>query len=101
MPLHQLVDPRFRAWVKSSALGRLLLWPLRLNVALGATLPALGRSLAWCFVSREHTNFTYDLTPLNLRYLTAFVAEVTGKDFAVIEGYAREIQEDQAFKDHV
>jgi hypothetical protein len=74
---------------------------MRLQTALRATLPPLGRSLAWCFFSREHTNFTYDLTELNHRYLTAFVAEVTRQDYSVIEGYTREIREDQAFQNHV
>lgn len=55
----------------------------------------------WLITSRETTNFTYDLDPTNEAYLTAFVAAVTGRPLAEIEGYVREIQEDTALRNHV
>lgn len=39
---------------------------------------ALSRSARWLVRSREHTNFTYDLTRLNLEHLAWWVAGVTG-----------------------
>ena len=61
----------------------------------------LGDSVSWLLTSRETTNFTYDLAPLNLRYLAATVAEVTGKSVLDIEGYIRELEADDRLREHV
>jgi len=82
-------------------MGRLLLIPWRLKLALTATLPRVGRACIWTFTSREHHNFTYELDELNVKYLTAFVAAVTGQRYEVIEGYIREIQEDRPLREHL
>lgn len=90
-----------RKLARTTWLGRILLLPFRLKIALGETLPAVGRALVWTFRSREHHNFTYELEEMNVRYLTAFVAVVTGQSHAAIAGYVREIEQDEELRSHV
>jgi predicted O-methyltransferase YrrM len=90
-----------RNFARRTWMGRLLLVPWRCKAALCATLPPVGRALAWTFTSREHYNFTYELDELNLKHLTAFVATVTGQKYEVVEGYIRELQEDHALREHI
>jgi predicted O-methyltransferase YrrM len=55
----------------------------------------------WVFRSREVTNYTYDLTDDNKRYLAAMLAEATGCGQAEIEAYFREIETDDELRAHV
>jgi hypothetical protein len=57
--------------------------------------------LNWGLSSREFTNYTYDLTDTNLRYLAHTVAAVTGKPLETIEGYLREPYADGELVEHV
>ena len=90
-----------RNFVRSSWLGRLLLVPVRLKIALGESLLPVWRSVAWTLQSREHHNFTYELDALNVRYLTSFVAVVTGQSYATVEKYVREIEQDSELRDRI
>ncbi len=56
--------------------------------------------LAWTAVSKEHTNYSYDLHPRNVAYLAATVALATSKPVKEIEGYVREAVEDEALRQH-
>lgn len=49
----------------------------------------------WLTASRESSNFTYDLDPINVKYLASFVAVVTKRPIEEIEGYVAEILSDQ------
>src|SRR5690606_28957548 len=51
--------------------------------------------------SREHTNYTYDLSDLNRTYLAWFVANVAGIDVAEARGYLDEVFEDRELARHV
>lgn len=55
----------------------------------------------WLFTSREMSNFTYDLTDSNKRYLSSFVSEVTGVDRKTILGYINEITENKDLPRHI
>ena len=90
-----------RDFVRGSLLGRVLLVPWRLKNALRTSCPPVGQAFVWALRSREHYNYSYDLQPLNLQYLASFVSVVTGRPFDEIEGYLREIDSDQALKQHV
>lgn len=90
-----------RNYIRSSWIGRLLLFPWRMKLALAATLPPVGQALVWTFKSREHHNFTYELDGLNVKYLTAFVAGVTSQSYEAIENYIREIQQDKELRDYI
>jgi hypothetical protein len=55
----------------------------------------------WLLYSREHTNFTYDLTPLNREHLAWWIAGIAGVPVAQIRGYMSELDTDEVFKDHI
>ena len=90
-----------REYVRSSWVGRAALMPWRLKNALTTTLPPVAKSFTWTLKSREHYNYSYDLQPLNLEYLAAFIAVVTGQPIKLARNYIAEINNDQALKDHV
>jgi predicted O-methyltransferase YrrM len=87
--------------VKSSALGRALLLPYRARVAMRYEWPRLRELARWLARSREFTNFTYDLHPLNRAYLAQFLAQATGEPADRIEAFFVEIETDSEFSDHV
>ena len=73
----------------------------RLKLALSYQEKPFRTILPWLVNSREFTNFTYDLEPLNILQLTGFIEVISQKKIEVIEGYIRELQEDLALKDHI
>lgn len=64
-------------------------------------LPRMHTGIAWLFQSRESSNFTYDLTQRNEKHLAQLLAFAVQRPAKEIEGYIRELREDQAFKDAV
>lgn len=84
--------------------GQLIRWalmPRRLVTALSYYLRPLRLIGRWVLTSREHTNFTYELTETNRRYLARFLAVVCDQSTATLEGYLREVLEDQALRAHI
>jgi predicted O-methyltransferase YrrM len=78
---------------------RTLAYRFRLGTAyLGAPLRHF---LRWLVRSSETENFTYDLTPGNKRYLASLIAAVTGRTHEAIEGYIRELEEDEDLAEHL
>lgn len=57
--------------------------------------------MKWLLTSNETTNFTYDLTPLNKRYLASLLADILHKPFEEIEGYITELDHDVELKKHI
>lgn len=57
--------------------------------------------IRWLFSSKEVTNFTYHLNELNTKYLIAFVAEITNKEYKQIEDYIKEVQQNEELKYHI
>ena len=53
------------------------------------------------FKSRETTNFTYNLTSTNKRYLASLFADILGKSCDEIEGYIKELDIDVELKVHI
>jgi len=64
----------------------------------GETLRAVMR---WLLVSREDTNYTYDLTPQNRLHLAHLLAVVTGCPVTEIKGYMAELDGDDALRAHI
>src|ERR1700691_973200 len=82
-------------------IGGIALRAYRARVALGYYRAPLANLLRWIFKSRETSNFTYDLTDMNQRYLAALIAQVAGTTSGVIMGYFEEIKGDSALKRHI
>jgi predicted O-methyltransferase YrrM len=80
--------------------------PLRLSY-LSVTLfnwyfrPKIALLVRKTFGTGEDTNFTYDLTQKNLRYLAHTIALVTDQSADKIAGYILEAREDTALKAHL
>jgi hypothetical protein len=55
----------------------------------------------WLFTSRESTNFTYNLTATNKRYLASLIADILEKPCVEIEGYIKELETDSDLHDHI
>lgn len=83
------------------AIGRVLLMPYRARAAWPHVTAPWRKFLPWLVRSREYTNFTYGLDPLNAQYLAAFVAEITGVSFEIAAGYIAELEQDTQLRAHI
>lgn len=91
----------FTRRVARSRYARAAAFPTRaLNVA-AYDAHVMSESARWLLQSREHTNFTYDLTPRNLDHLAWWVADITGAGAATVRGYIAELDQDDELRDHV
>lgn len=61
----------------------------------------IATSARWLVTSREHHNYTYELTGNNLDHLAWFVAAVCGIPVATARGYLAEIAADGALREHI
>lgn len=82
-------------------MGSVLLLLYRFTCGLPQASRTMRHFAHWLATSREHTNFTYDLEPLNLRQLAAFTAEVAGITFETALGYMNELEQDQELRQHI
>lgn len=94
-----------RKTLKTLAEIPVIRWPIHLAyrslVVSRYFQPKLWAAIRWLFISRENTNFSYDLTAANKDYLAAFVSHITGKTFAEARGYITELEEDSWLIGHV
>ncbi len=87
--------------IRLPIIGPLALWVYRYKAASPLMKVQNRRFRRWMRESRETTNYTFNLEPWNVRYLTAFISEATGKSFEEIDGYIQEIQNDTALRSHI
>ena len=89
----------FREFIKFTAVGRLVMMPMRFCVVALPTLARqTGLALRWVFTSKEHYNHTYHLTELNRLYLANYISVVSGYEPAVIEKYFSELENDEELR---
>lgn len=77
------------------------LFLFRLKMGVAHVLKSLISVLVWLFRSKEFTNFTYDLTALNKKYLVSFISIVTDKSFQEINSYVEELENDDNLRSHI
>jgi hypothetical protein len=82
-------------------LGPALLFIYRCSVAARSIFSSIPSAWHWLKESREVTNFTYDLEPPNLRYLSALIAEITQQHYSAIESLGAEAINDERLRSHV
>ena len=63
--------------------------------------PRLSELIAWAQRSRETSNFTYDLSELNLSQLAGWVSVISGCSLAQASRWINELREDQALRTHL
>ncbi len=88
------MEHEIRRRLAASRAARLATLPVRVSSVAKHNSRAMSTSAAWLIRSREHTNFTYDLTPLNLTQLTWFVAGLAGCPISDAEAAIDEIAGD-------
>jgi predicted O-methyltransferase YrrM len=76
-------------------------FPVRLSAVVRHDAAVVGRSIRWLVRSREHTNFTYDLTERNLHHLAWWIASVTDRPVREIRGFLDEALTDEDLRAHV
>lgn len=92
---------KLKLFLKTHAIGRVLLIPFRLKTALSYHTSTLKNILRWTVQSREIDNLTYDIDDMNKMYLGAFVSVITGVPLATIQGYMAELDNDQQLNEHI
>jgi predicted O-methyltransferase YrrM len=96
-----MIKQQLKHWAASSKVAPLAALPIRLDSVVRHNAQTMSRSVRWLFQSREHTNFTYDLTPLNREHLVWFITAVTHCSVSQARGYLEEILTDHALRAHV
>ncbi|HEX2073636.1 MAG TPA: class I SAM-dependent methyltransferase [Geodermatophilus sp.] len=91
----------FRRRAARTRMAPLVAFPVRLSAVARHNARVWGRSAHWLAASREHTNYTYDLTERNLEHLAWWVANLTGEPVERIREFVREAGEDADLRDHV
>src|SRR5690348_12627104 len=84
-----------------SPLARAAALPVRLKMVLRHDRKVLAASARWLVRSREHTNYTFELTPLNRLHLAWWVANAVGAPVDRIRGFIEEADSDTALERHV
>lgn len=92
---------RLRAGIAASSLASVAAFPARLRLVTRYDAAVLRQSARWLVRSREHTNLTYDLQPLNAEHLAWLVAQVTGCSYRAISGYILELESDTELARHI
>lgn len=87
--------------IARSRYARAAAFPTRAWAVAHHDAGVISESARWLVKSREHTNYTYDLTPRNRDHLAWWVAQITGTDVKTVRGYLRELDEDDELRDHV
>ena len=80
---------------------RIVLFFYRFYIGYGYLIHPFKWFFIWLFKSRETTNFTYHLSPINKRYLISLIADILDKSCQEIEGYVNELESDDEIKTHI
>ncbi|GAB3955029.1 class I SAM-dependent methyltransferase [Micromonospora vulcania] len=76
-------------------------FPKRLARVARHDAKVLRTSARWLVSSREHHNYTYDLTKLSRHHLAWFVSIVCDLPVKQVRGYFAEIESDDALRQHI
>ncbi len=86
---------------KIPLIGPAVVFGLRAVTALRLIAAHAHRTLRWLFTSREYTNLTYDLEPLNQLQMQWFLADLLGIPPGQVGGYFAEILADRELAGHI
>jgi predicted O-methyltransferase YrrM len=90
-----------RRRVARTPLAPVAAFPVRFAAVARHDARVVGRSARWLAGSREHTNFTYDLTPRNLEHLAWWLSGITGEPVQQSRAYIAEVLHDDELREHV
>lgn len=89
------MPPKLRRRIANSPIARGVAVPLRTMMVARYDAHVIGRSVDWLVHSRETTNFTYDLDPLNRDQLCWFVSAVSGAEVGQVRSWIQELLDDE------
>ncbi|MGW0435476.1 class I SAM-dependent methyltransferase [Micromonospora sp. NPDC003197] len=92
---------RFRRALARSRLAPVAAFPKRLLRVARHDARVLGVSARWLFTSREHHNYTYDLTRLSREHLAWFVSLICDVPVKQVRAYLVEIESDDVLRTHI
>lgn len=92
---------KLRRAVARTPLAPVAAFPKRLARVARHDAKVLRVSARWLFTSREHHNYTYELTKLSRQHLAWFVAVVCDLPVKQVRGYLAEIESDEALRRHI
>lgn len=81
-----------------SPLARIAAFPVRAMNVLKHDAKVLKTSMHWLLRSREHHNYTYDLTRRNHEHLAWFLSSVTGATASEVRHWLEEVERDDALR---
>lgn len=96
-----VASSRLRRAVSRSRFAPVASFPRRASRIVRHDARVLAASARWLLTSREHHNYTYDLTALNADHLAWFVAAICATPVPEIRGYLDEIANDAALRTHI
>jgi predicted O-methyltransferase YrrM len=90
-----------RRAIARTPLARLAAFPTRTARVARHDARVIGASVRWLFTSREHHNYTYDLTALNRTHLAWYVAQVCDTPVGKVRDWFAELEGDEALRRHI
>ncbi|HEU5108426.1 MAG TPA: class I SAM-dependent methyltransferase [Micromonosporaceae bacterium] len=90
-----------RRAIARTPLAPVAAFPKRLARVARHDARVLRASARWLFTSREHHNYTYELTKLSREHLAWFVSVVCGVPVKQVRGYFDELAGDDALRGHI
>ena len=88
---------KIRDLIIRTKLLRLIAPFLRIRIFLQFNFSNLKKSTKWLLISREFTNYLYDVTPINRNQMIGAVSSLTGKSITDVEKYFIELETDKDF----
>ena len=92
---------RLRRAIARTPLAPVAAFPKRLATVARHDSRVLRASARWLVTSREHHNYTYDLTRLSHQQLAWFVSVVCDVPVAQVRGWFSEIESDETLRRHI
>ncbi|MFI6064551.1 O-methyltransferase [Micromonospora sp. NPDC051227] len=92
---------KLRRAVARTPLAPIAAFPKRLRTIARHDAKVLRRSARWLLTSREHHNYTYDLTSLSRNHLAWFVSVVCDIPIKQVRAYLGEIESDDGLRQHL
>ncbi|MFC6017846.1 class I SAM-dependent methyltransferase [Plantactinospora solaniradicis] len=91
----------FRRAIARTRLAPVAAFPKRFMRVARHDARVIGVSAKWLLTSREHHNFTYDLTTLSREHLAWFVSVTCDVPVGQVRTYLAEIEQDETLRQHI
>lgn len=90
-----------RRAIARTRLAPVAAFPQRLSRVARHDARVIKSTATWLFTSREHHNYTYDLTSLSREHLAWYVAAVCDTPIKQVKGYLAEVERDESLRRHL